>query len=272
MGSDAANTSGVYIASAHTEVDQALHLYASDDGKAWREVPLADRYPDRRDNSIMRHNGRWYTAFTGLACFYIAASDDLVSWPIVNRVELGAPYTGYTWAPEWFRDRDGTIRVYISASRVGTTANSLDMGLFEMHPTTDDLTGPWSVPVELTVTGAAASAIDPFMILLDDGRYAFWYKREDDHGARWISWALGDSPLGPFTEVADNVFTVSNREGICLVRIGQRSWRAYYNVVLTDGVYWRESHDDFATWTAETAVTGGTFSHCTVIHTTEARI
>lgn len=268
---------GVYLAAAHTESGgtaptERLHIYASDDGKAWRALPVVTYNPPSsgvgRDNSLVRWRNRWYVAYTarGLA-FDIAYSDDLLTWTFLTSVTPGSPLTSYVWAPEWFIDEDGSLRIYFCASHT-PHATPDDMWLFETHPTNQALTA-WSTPVSCAPASSTASTqIDPFMVRKDDGRYYLWYKNEDG-GEKYLSYAVGDTPTGPFTEVVANAFSETEIEGLCLVRLGRTAWRAYYNSVLTDGVRYRESYDDWATWTSATAVTGGSFSHCTVLLSTD---
>lgn len=269
---------GVYVAVAHVEADHPpggsggeLHVYASDDGKAWRQIAHDTTYTPPyagvvRDPSLIRHRNRWYVCHTaGGGYFDIIVSDDLVTWSLLISVFMPVPLNaGRTWAPEWFRDEDGSIRIYFSAD--DNLGSSGDMLIYETHPTNEALT-TWSTPLLLTVTGGPAGRIDPSMVRGDDGTYHLFYKREDT--GKYPSRATGTSPTGPFTQVASNLWGESNIEGFTLVRLGRTAWRVYYCQVLTDGNYYRESYDDFATWTSSVAVTGASFQQAGVVLTTD---
>ena len=273
---------GAYVAALFDASAERLTIWTSDDGLRWREIPGAAGYAPPangvvRDPSIIRHRGRWYIVHTArVASFDVIVSDDLITWAHVPTVPLGARLPGFCWAPEWFRDRDGSLRVYVSAS--DTTEHSWTMALYEVHPTDDSLV-TWSTPVRLTIEGGPASLIDPFMVRRDDGRYALWYKKEVP-GACHLTYAVGASPAGPFAVVvggdSGSVFgggTSKNQEGVSLVRLGPARWRAYYDRILGSGIYYRESADDWATWTPEARVDDfGTDKHPTVIALPEGAV
>lgn len=262
---------GVYIAPAHIEAEQRLRLYASDDGKDWRQIVDYSAYTPPvpgsvlRDPSLTRYRGRWYICHTArFGSFDVLRSDDLLTWTRIATVTPGSPLTGYVWAPEWFIDDDGSAHIYFTASRAGEYGSSGNMGVFEAHPTSDDLT-TWAISSELSITGtgSTSSRIDVFMAKTDDGVYHLFYKAENS-GTKYPCRATSVSPLGPFVQAGTNLWGESEIEGYSFVRLGKHAWRAYYNTVLTDGVRWRETYDDFATWTGATAVTGASFSHPTV--------
>ena len=274
-GQAAAGDVGLYVASLFDATAERLTIWTSDDGLRWREIVGAEGYAPPssgvvRDPSIIRHRGRWYIAHTARgAAFDVIVSDDLVNWAHVATVPMGAALPGYCWAPEWFRDRDGSLRVYVSAG--DTVEHSWAMGMYELHPT-DETLATWSAPVRLAFEGGPVSLIDPFMVRSDDGRYCLWYKKEVP-GACHITYAAGASPTGPFAVIAGgddgSIFgggTSKNQEGVSLVRLGPARWRAYYDRIIGSGIYYRESADDWATWTAEVLVEDfGTDKHPTVI-------
>lgn len=275
--------SGVYLAVAHKESDGMspgaggkLHVYASDDGKAWRVIPGSETYTPPfsgvvRDPSIIRYRGRWYVVHTARGGYYdLIVSDDLITWTFIMLVDMGAPLVaGWCWGPEWFRDEDGSLHVYVAADT--NAGSSGDMQIYELHPTAEDLTA-WSAPTLITVTGGPAGLIDPFVVRTDDGTYHLFYKNEVAF-YKYPCRAVADNPLGPFVQVDADLWSENEIEGYCIVRIGRTAWRVYYADVLTDGNYYRESYDDFATWTSpRVAVTGASFQQATVLLSTDPAV
>jgi sucrose-6-phosphate hydrolase SacC (GH32 family) len=76
------------------------------------------------DPSVIRHTDGYYyvvytTGWTGNT-IGLARSADYTTWTFLRNVTVGLNgSTGSTWAPEWFKDSDGSVHVVFSASTAG---------------------------------------------------------------------------------------------------------------------------------------------------------
>lgn len=256
---------GVYVATGFYEADPGgvtdpLTIHVSLDGKAWRKVAQAAAEDNMRDVGLIRYRNRWTIAITGATGFYLFFSDDLVNWGDSIYINLSATFTGATWAPELFLDGD-MLRLYFTADHDSSGVNSFR--IYEIHPTNAALT-TWSAPGNVTPSGASTNVIDVGINRGYDGVYYLTYKREDT--GKYPCLATGPTALGPFTQVAANILGVTEIEGYSLVEFAPGNWRMYYNTVLTDGVSYKESYDNLATWGSAVALSGVTaWSHGTII-------
>jgi hypothetical protein len=257
---------GIYVASAHDEDTESLRLFISRDGKAWRPINhntyTAPSSGVVRDPSIVRYRNRWWIAHTARGgAFDIIVSDDLVNRTHHCMVS-SSPVSGsedFVWAPEWFLD-GGEIRIFFATDPSGSDS----FQIYETHPTNDALT-TWSEPAAITITGGPSNIIDAFCVKDEAGTFHLIYKNELP-GEKYPNRATATNVLGPYTEVDTNIIGINNIEGFSIVRFGPGAWRMYYNVILTDGVSYRESFDDLETWGSAAAVTGtDDFSHCTAL-------
>jgi len=243
--------------------ESRLRLMFSADGKEWAPVASGPVQTTQNvgDPSLLHHNGRWYAAYTGEGTPYkvgILYSDDLVTWaklPIGNMPDfesVGTP--GLAWAPELFKDDDGTIRLYIGfrfTPALGGAAYP-EWGLFETHCTTDDLVtnAPWTAFTRVSGTFAAGwpEMIDPFMIKRE-GTYYLFYKNET---AKEIEYASGPTATGPFTIVENGDWAGwgNGWEGFSMIPLPgvPNGWRAFLDKE-GKGLYYSDSLDDWETWT-----------------------
>ena len=112
-----------WVYSSFDDSSQQLQLAYSLDGVHWSETDALYAPPTGdgvRDSSIVKLNGVYYVAstagyFGGVDYVQICRSTDLVHWTYLGNVSTAAPgYGGYSWAPEWFVDRDGTVYLYLA--------------------------------------------------------------------------------------------------------------------------------------------------------------
>ena len=282
-----------FLLSTFRNADQTkLYIAESYDGRYYEprggehvhEVSGSDRI---RDPSLTRYNGRWYVCHTAgvfgnVDYFRVMSSADLQTWTHEKNVSMSAiSGTLYTWAPEWFIDRDGSLHVLVSVT--GSPAMSYEHVLYETHPLDpDDLSGEWSSPVRLH--GGAfpefepspdgvqrVGAIDAYVVIKDGTYYMVFSNRPTS------SMALASSPslIGPWTMLVDGQLwgTGVYKEGHCLIHLGGAIWRLSFADAIASKLYYIESRDDWATWT-EPALLGSpdglVFNHGTVIHNPEA--
>lgn len=274
-GGSIAAAEGIFLAVAHRNSDSRLRVLYSLDGIDWTELPQPSVYDPPagasvRDPSLLRWRGRWWIAHSAnLGQFDLIVSDDLVSWSFVQSVDLGATYnSGWCWAPQWFVDDDGSVHVFVAADT--DAGSSEDMQFKEVHPTTDDLTGSWSSPADVTISGGPAGVIDAFVVK-KGGTYYLWYKNEVT-GEKRIEYASASSLLGPYTPVGigDWAGWGSGLEGESLVHLGGARWRIYTDKYTDLGIYYSDSDDDWATWTPKALVTTPwTIAHPHVVLTSD---
>jgi len=248
---------------------EKLYLWQSTDGIDWNLLNGGPSYsaPEYviRDPSIFKHtDGKYYICytnnntspqnFTGTR-FGVASSPDLVTWSHVCWVDFGGAY--YVWAPEWFVDTDGSVHVFVA----------VNYQIKEVHPTDSTFTA-WSSPVTITGTDLPASKIDPYMVKLGS-TYHLWYKREIG-GQNYIEYASSSSLTSGYTVIYSGDWAGwGQKEGECLVRLNDGSWRIYFNDII-GATYYSDSYDNWQTWTEKVLLTDDqpdlVIGHGTVIH------
>lgn len=215
-----------------------------------------------RDPSIMRHtDGKFYVAHTtppsGTGCcgpeasFSVASSTDLKKWTTIATVASGVAGVVNTWAPEWFKDKDGSLHVLVS----------IDKKTYRYEPTDATLTkfgnGTW--------IGIGPDYIDTFIVIIGDTYHAFT-KRES---TRFIEHATATSLDGPWTFVGTGDWAKwgTHREAPSLLDLGDGTWRFYCDGGSAGHEMYSDSKDLFKTWTPlKTLPTvGNSISHGTVI-------
>lgn len=261
-----------------------LYIATSFDGRRFdilggSHVYTAPAPEQIRDPSLIRLEDAWYvchTAGTKLGnapYFSVLRSVDLVNWVKVADVSTASvPNTNYTWAPEWFRDEDGSVHVIVGMS----PWQSREFVMYEMHPTQTAMT-EWSVPQRLT--GAAfpefAHQPDPLQpqwvgdydahIIKRGGEYHITYF---DVETSYIHAAKAPTLLGPYTpyKTGDWLGIGNAKEGGTMVSLEGANWRFYYANAITSTMYYVESADDWATWTPPALLNSDlVFNHGTVI-------
>jgi hypothetical protein len=281
LGPQAALLRGGLIGVAHNNGDRKPYLMSSTDGAKFHAIagPLTS---GDRDPSLTVWDGKYWMAATQLASgstfdvWYASDPTNAGNWTHTV-VDVGAIGTvHYTWAPEWFIDPTqaaGYEQVYILFAATVTYSIDGPFRLYEIHPMNRAMSG-WSKPVEVTGTSLPADQIDPFVVYAPEigtpGKpYKLWYKQNDRgvieymesadltsgysvvESGNWAGWSVGRSI-----------------EAICLVRLDDGSWRAYFNEnagLTTVGNFYSDSLDDWATWSdranvdTETLMSHGTY-------------
>ncbi len=266
---------GVYLKACFYESDpNKLFLLISGDGEDWKIVKAGGVYNPAalRDPSIVFHSNKWWVAYTNdsggaVHQFSVASSDDLLTWAFVANVDMTGIAGAYSvWAPEFFVDDDG-LHVLVAVSTGGVWTN---FQIYETHPTNATLTA-WSAPVKLNVTGKA-NIIDPFLVKRG-GTYYLWYKQQTD--PTYIEYASSATLTGTYTVVQSGDWAGwgSGIEGQSLVQVDADTWRLYFDDYIGigtpgNGIFWSESSDDWATWSAPVITTtpGSVhYSHPTIL-------
>jgi len=215
-----------------------------------------------RDPSVIRHTDGYYyivytTNWTGDTIGF-ARSTDHVTWTFLRNVTVGLNgATGSTWAPEWFKDTDGSVNVIFSASSTGTAGQFQP---YKITATNSDLSA-WSAR---TAIGIAANHIDTFVVK-SGGTYHAFAKNET---TKYIEHATAGALTGPwtFTGTGNWAGWGSGLEGPALVQLPSGSWRLYFDQYGAGRYYYADS-SNLNTWSAkvELPALSGTVRHFTVL-------
>jgi hypothetical protein len=274
--------SGGLIGVAHNNADRKPYLMFSTDGARFHTIAGPLTMGDR-DPSLTFWEGTYWMAATrpnASSTFDVWSAMDPTraeNWTetVVDVSAIGTVY--HTWAPEWFIDpseAEGSRRLHLFFS--ATTWNRLSgpFRLYEMHPT-DARMHAWSTPVEVTGTALPVDQIDPFMVYAPDigtpGKpYKLWYKENNGGGIEYMESASLTSGYSVVERGNWAGWNVGRSiEAICLVRLDDGSWRAYFNEnsgFTTVGNFYSDSLDRWATWSPRANVgTPSLMSHGTYI-------
>lgn len=215
-----------------------------------------------RDPSVMRHSDGYYyvvytTGWTGDTIGF-ARSADHTTWTFLRNVKVGLNgSTGSTWAPEWFKDTDGSVHVIYSASTTGTAGQFRP---YRVTATNADLS-TWTSPVAL---GIAANYIDSFVVK-SGGTYHNFLKNET---TKYIEHATATSLNGPWTFRGTGNWAGwgSGLEGPAVVQLPDGRWRLYFDQYGQKRYFYADSAD-LTSFGAKTELPGlsGTARHFTIL-------
>lgn len=254
-----------------------LSLFSSTDGVTFTTLGSEVYQPPKdllRDPSIIRAaDGLYYIAYTtnwNGSTFGIAKSADLRSWTHVADVPVKLPGVTNVWAPEWFRDADGSLQLVVSLSKNGTQG---PFGAYVVKALDAGLT-TFADPVPMQ--GLQNNYIDTFVVP-HEGRYVAFTKNET---TKHIELATAPSLTGPWTlqKTGDWAGWGNWTEGPALVPIkgadGKAGWRIYFDEYTTKRYWYSDSFDGFQTWTPRKELGGvsGTVRHFTVISEDTAQL
>ncbi|MFD4636104.1 glycoside hydrolase family 43 protein [Lentzea sp. NPDC058436] len=255
-----------YLMTAFTNSSESnMHVYDSANATSFTGVRANAYTPPSgliRDPSVIRHTDGYYyivhtTGWTGDTIGF-ARSADYVNWTFLRTVRVGLNgTTGSTWAPEWFKDSDGSVHVVFSASTTGTAGQFRP---YRITATNADLSA-WSSPVAL---GIPANYIDSFLVKVG-GTYHNFLKNET---TKYVEHATATSLNGPWTFVGTGNWAGwgSGLEGPALVRLPDGRWRVYFDQY-GQGRYFYADSANLTTFGAKAELSGlsGTARHFTVL-------
>lgn len=262
-----------FLMSAFTATSQdKLSLFSSSDGVNFTSLGSEVYQPPQgllRDPSIVRAaDGLYYVAYTtgwSGSSFGIAKSADLKSWTHVADVPVALPGVSNVWAPEWFRDADGSLKLVLSLSRTGTQG---PFAAYYVEPLDAGFTR-FSAPAAMR--GLENNFIDSFVIR-HEGRYVAFTKNES---TKFIELATAPALAGPWTveRTGDWAGWGGPSEGPALVPI-PGGWRIYFDDYTTKRYWYSDSLDGLKTWTPRKEVGGvsGAVRHFTVISEETAQL
>jgi hypothetical protein len=218
-----------YVMTAFTNASESnMYVYESSDAGAFRLIkPNAYTPPSGliRDPSIIRHTDGFYyvvytTNWTGDTIGF-ARSADYNTWTFLRNVRVGLNgATGSTWAPEWFKDTDGSVHVVFSASTAGTGGQFRP---YRITATNGDLSA-FTAPVPL---GIPANYIDSFLVKVG-GTYHNFLKNET---TKYIEHATATSLNGPWRFVGTGNWAGWGQylEGPAVVQLPDGRWRIFFD-------------------------------------------
>ncbi|WP_112263910.1 AbfB domain-containing protein [Lentzea terrae] len=255
-----------YLMTAFTNSSESnMYVYDSPNATGFTQVRANAYTPPSgliRDPSVIRHTDGYYyivytTNWTGDTIGF-ARSADYVNWTFLRNVRVGLNgATGSTWAPEWFKDSDGSVHVIFSASTSGTAGQFRP---YRITATNADLSA-WTSPVAL---GIPANYIDSFVVKTG-GTYHNFLKNET---TKYIEHATATSLNGPWTFVGTGNWAGwgSGLEGPALVQLPDGRWRIYFDQYGQKRYFYADSAN-LTTFTAKTELPGlsGTARHFTVL-------
>ncbi|PWK83837.1 glycosyl hydrolase family 43 [Lentzea atacamensis] len=268
-GSPTASAAGPvphYLMTAFTNSSESnMYVYDSANATGFTQVRANAYTPPTgliRDPSVIRHTDGYYyivytTNWTGDTIGF-ARSADYVSWTFVRNVRVGLNgATGSTWAPEWFKDSDGSVHVIFSASTTGTAGQFRPYRITATNP---DLSA-WTSPVAL---GIPANYIDSFVVKAG-GTYHNFLKNET---TKYIEHATATSLNGPWTFVGTGNWAGwgAGLEGPAITRLPDGRWRIYFDQYGQRRYFYADSAN-LTTFGAKVELPGlsGTARHFTVL-------
>jgi hypothetical protein len=214
-----------------------------------------------RDPSIMKNtDGKFYVAFTTpptMACcgaessFSIASSANLKDWTTVTTVPAGVAGVNNTWAPEWFKDADGSVYILVNVDTKTYRYKAMNTGMTMFS-------GP-------TFIGIGPGYIDTFIIQIA-GTYHAFTKLE---AQTYVEHATATSIDGPWTFVGTGDWAKwgNHKEAPCVIDVGGGTYRIFYDAGGAGHEMYSDTTDMFKTWTAPKTLpaVGQNISHGTVI-------
>lgn len=223
-----------------------------------------------RDPRVIKYLGTYYIAYTtgGITNWGLISSSDLISWSTTTNISVtgGGLVPSNTWAPSWFTDTDGSIHIVVA---IATTAQT-NFQIYEQHPTTSSLTGTWTNPALMTVTGQT-TLIDPFVVCIDQNFNLCTASSVGNSYKLFYTICCGTQEFGQYAAATTLTGTYTNAqtgnwagwltsgtdviEGMQLMPIAG-GWRIFFDYLssgsLTAGqLYYSDSTNNWVTWSGK---------------------
>ncbi|MDM5276216.1 glycoside hydrolase family 43 protein [Paenibacillus silvae] len=262
-------TTSVYTMTAFTNTSESnMYIYESYNATHFGLLKGPAYTPPSnliRDPSIMKHtDGLYYVVYTtnwSGNTVGIASSPDKMNWTFVRNITLSTPTPiAHTWAPEWFKDTNGSVNIIVSLS----PGNYENFKPYVITASNSNLASTsWSAPTVLA--GIAPNYIDTFVVKTGSTYHAF----TKNETTKYIEYATSNSLTGPYTfkGTGDWAGWGSWVEGPALVQLDNGSWRMYFDGYADHKYYYSDSADHFQSWTAKQEIAGlsGMVRHMTVL-------
>ncbi len=238
-----------------SEAAEKLSVYTSTDGASYTilsNTGYGGPTGVLRDPSIIKHSdGKYYLAHTIYSwtttskSFAIASSSDLIHWTHVKMVDVGAADAQHTWAPEWFRDTDGSVHIIVSVD----SASAESFRPLKFSAVGNDLTS-WTGPEPI---GISPNYIDTFIVKVGTTYHAF----AKNETTKFIEHATASNLTGPWTWVGKGDWAGwgSGKEGPALFQLESGGWRMFMDCYSGCGYLYTDSAD-LKSWSAYKTVNG----------------
>lgn len=261
----AAQNQAVYLMSGFTDSSpNALSVFASTDGATFATLAseaYTARQPLLRDPSIIRHSDGYYyvvhTSSESGASFGVARSKDLTHWEAMAEAKVTLPGVTSVRAPEWLRDKDGSLKVAVSLASDGTKGSYAP---YILEP--DAGFSQWSAPKPLA---GLQGYLDNVIVPATQGYAAFIRNQQSGH----IELATAPALSGPWTveKKGDWAGWGAGREGQTLVKLPGGGWRIYFGDQQGKHAWYSDGDSNLSNWTPKQEVGGvsGVARHFTVL-------
>ncbi len=247
--------SSCYTFAVFTNSSQSnMYIYHSTDGLHFSKLAGPAYTPPHgdlvRDPSIMHYtDGNYYVTYTTNWTGHtigLASSHDRLHWTFLANITM-PPGTYETWAPEWFKDSDGSIHIIVNLNRrnagdANFSPYELNLNLTKIHA--NQLA--WNPAVPLANIGP--NDIDSFVVKIGNVYHAF-VKNET---TKYIEQATATHLDGPYTfgdTTGDWAGWGRNLEGPALYQLDNGNWRIVMDGYSSGQYYYSDSSDNFKTWT-----------------------
>jgi sucrose-6-phosphate hydrolase SacC (GH32 family) len=239
-----------------TDNNLNMFAYTSTDGLNFTRIGTGAAYTPPagilRDPSVIRNtaDGRYYVAYTNKwsgNSIGLASSPDRANWTFLQNIPLGADLN-IAWAPEWFKDTDGSYHIIVHLRHTGGTVPAP----YVITSRNASLTA-WTTPVALE--GLSADYIDSYVVKLGSTYHIF----AKNDVTKYIEHATSAKLTGPYTFVGTGDWAGwgAKREGPSLYRLDNGTWRVLLDGYKDKKYYYSDSADNFKSWTAKKELPGG---------------
>lgn len=287
----------VYLKTTYSSNPASEHLYVlvSDDGITWSEIPntyvpppantlgictgpSVAWHPTQKVFILTATNERFFPGgFLPSTSFDIGFSRNGHDFFAITQVDCSSVVSGpgaACWAPEWFKNPDGTLWLdangcpHILVALSSTETTTAVFQIYETHPLNpNDLSKGWSPPLLITGTSLASTMIDPYPIY-NAGTYEIWYKNQN--GLRYTEMMSSSSLTSGYSVIhsGDWAGWGGSYEGLTMINTGGSNWIAWLDATNALGYYvYSLSTDNRVTWSAPAKVNdnGVQSQHGTVI-------
>ena len=262
-------SSSRYTMTAFTNSSESnMYVYEANDATGYRLLRGPAFTPPSgliRDPSIMRHtDGAYWIVYTtnwNGNTIGLARSTDRVNWTFVRNHTIPLGNISQTWAPEWFKDTDGSVNIVFSLQ----FGNAGGFRPYKITATNGGLSA-FSAPTVLS--GIQPNYIDTFVVKVGSTYHAF----TKNETTKYIEYATASSFTGPYTmrRTGNWAGFGGPNEGQSLVQLDNGGWRIYFDAYTSGAYYYADSYDGFNTWTARATLPGltGFARHFTVLKET----
>jgi hypothetical protein len=253
-----AATPSLYTMSSFSNNNETdMYIYTSNDGLNFTRLGSGPVYTPPtgilRDPSITRNgSGRYYVAYTDAwssNSIGLASSADRVHWTFVENITFASNIIT-AWAPEWFKDTDGSVNLIVHLRARGVASPTP----FKITALNSAWT-TWSAPVALA--GLTPDYIDSFVVKL--GKTYHIFLKNDQVTSKYIEHATATKLTGPYTFVGTGNWAGwgPQLEGPCVYQLDNGTWRILLDGYKAKQYYYSDSTDNFKTWTPKKPLPDG---------------